>query len=180
MLAVVPAVKVIVLLRNPVARALSEYTMLSRHGFGDQGFDAVARQTMGWLREEPLRTLVREASMQEHSQTRYVARGVYLWSLLPWWQQVPADQLLVLRAEDLFANPAEVTQSVQRFLGLVPRAPEDVAPRRAASEYVAVDTRVLDELAEFYEPWNRELYAMIGRDMEWENGIGAPRVPRAA
>lgn len=180
MLAVVPQVRIIALLRNPVARALSEYTMMSRHGLVDGGFGDIARDTMRWLSDERLATVVHEASMQEHSRTRFVTRGIYAWSLTAWWRQVAPERRLVLRAEDLFAEPAAVTARVHQFLGLDVQPPADVAPRRASDGHAVVEPALLEELTAFYEPFNRELYALIGRDLQWESGVGAPGVSRAA
>lgn len=180
MLAVVPKVKIIVLLRNPVARALSDYAMMARHGVVNGRFEEIARLTMRWLSDEQLRPVVYEASMQEHSQTRFVTRGIYVWSLSSWWQQLPPERLLVLRAEDLFAEPVTATRAVQEFLGLEPRSPGDLRARRKANDHPPVDSTVLRELTEFYEPWNRELYSLIDRDMQWETGVGAPGVSDAA
>ena len=109
--ALLPRVKMIVLLRDPVERALSQVFHARRHGFESlEVADALAA--------EPERLATGGAySFQKHS---YVARSRYLEQLDRYEALFPQRQLLVLKSEDLFANTANVWEKIQRFLKLRP------------------------------------------------------------
>jgi hypothetical protein len=80
---------------------------------------------------------------------------------------VPAPQLLVLNADDLFARPAEVFVQVQRFLGLPVRSDMALTTYNSrAREPMAAQTKA--RLAAYYRPYNLELYELLGRNFGWE------------
>ena len=114
-----PALKVIVLLRDPVARAYSHWQMMCRLGFESLAFeDAIAA--------EPRRC--REVAPLQHRLHAYLDRGRYLEQLERLWCCFAASQVLVLRSEALAAQPEATLAPVWRFLGVAPLA--EVAPRR--------------------------------------------------
>ena len=99
----------IVLLRDPVERALSQVFHARRHGFE-------ALEVAEALAAEPERLASGNAySFQKHS---YVARSRYLEQLDRYEALFPKRQLLVLKSEDLFTNTADVWEQIQRFLKL--------------------------------------------------------------
>jgi len=107
--ALLPRAKMIVLLRDPLERTLSQVFHARRHGFESlEVADALAA--------EPERLATGGAySFQKHS---YVARSRYLEQLDRYEALFPQRQLLVLKSEDLFNNTAAVWDSIQRFLKL--------------------------------------------------------------
>ena len=111
--AALPDVKLIVLLRDPVERALSQYFHSRRLGLEDlpleQALEAeVVRLSSGEL-----------VHVQEHS---YVSRSRYLDQLDRYLNLYPEQQMLVLQSETFFANPAPAWRRIEAFLGL-PLAP---------------------------------------------------------
>ena len=121
--AVVPDGRVILLLREPVDRAWSQYRWQQRWGGETLSFaDAV--------RAEADRTGDGFAMMGADRQTRnrfithgYLARSRYADQLEWWFDAFPREQLLVLRSEDLFADPAATLERTCAFLGLPARRP---------------------------------------------------------
>ena len=99
----------IVLLRDPVERALSQVFHARRHGFEPLDVaDALAA--------EPERLACGSAySLQKHS---YVARSRYLEQLDRYEALFPKRQLLVLKSEDLFNNTTNVWETLLAFLQL--------------------------------------------------------------
>lgn len=165
-----PDAKIIAVLREPVSRAYSNYW--DRRAFGtetlptfEQAIDAEADRLAGVdgrrLNEDP-----RYYSLA-HDQFTYLARGRYAEHLSTWLQLVPAPQLLVLNADDLFARPAEVFVQVQRFLGLPVRSDMALTTYNSrAREPMAAQTKA--RLAAYYRPYNLELYELLGRNFGWE------------
>ena len=113
-----PLARVIVLLRDPVDRALSGYFHAQRHGMEPLPIDAAFAAEAGRLSdaERGLETPgVRNFAHEWHG---YVARSRYDVQLARYRSLFPAAQLLLVRSEDLFTDPAPVWTRIQAFLGL--------------------------------------------------------------
>ena len=124
-----PQARMIVLLRDPVERALSQVFHARRHGFE-------ALEVAEALAAEPERLgSGNPYSFQKHS---YVARSRYLEQLDRYEALFPKRQLLVLKSEDLFSNTADVWEQIQRFLKLR-SIPLPALPRANAGSGEAVE-----------------------------------------
>lgn len=118
---VVPNAKLIVLVRDPVGRAVSHWEHMVRLGFESLSFtDAIEREesriAAGWSE------LVQErvARSREVERYSYVARGYYAAQLDAWAEHFPRSSFLVLRFEDLIADTASVLSRIGSFLGVAP------------------------------------------------------------
>ena len=116
----------------------------------------------------------------------HVRAGVYVKHLRLWYRYTRRDDILLVRSEDLFADPSGVADElVARLVG---REAAAVAAAVAAANPVgrvqahATPAAGMEEgtrrlLEEFYRPYNRELYALVGRDLGWDRKA-APRPGR--
>lgn len=165
--AVMPDVKIVVLLRDPVERAYSHFRERTNNGVEDLSFEealaAEETRTKGeWERmlADPL------YYSKPHDYYTYRDRGIYLPQLQRWHEHFPREQLLLVRSEDMYADPEAAFQEVTDFLG-VPRHP--LVSRRKhnfhPAEPIAPATRA--ELTEFFTPHNAALYDYLGRDFGW-------------
>ena len=152
-----PRAKVIFLLREPAARALSNYQWTRMHGLEDLDFfDAVMQETD------------REAAYAGHDRYSrpfsYFSRGLYAQLLRPWFKELPSDQVLVLRFEDIIDDRAKLLSGVHRFLGVEERTElgEELGVVNEAPS-VAVDPDVMSALHDRYTEPNDRLYRLIGR-----------------
>ena len=102
-----PRARMIVLLRDPVERALSQVFHARRHGFEKLELEDA-------LAAEPERLASGSSySFQKHS---YVARSRYLEQLDRYETLFPQRQLLVLKSEDLFNQTEQAWNRIQQFL----------------------------------------------------------------
>jgi hypothetical protein len=118
--ALLPQARLIVLLRDPVERALSQYFHSRRLGLEGLPLEAALAAESERLQgsHELLRAPVgRHRSHQEHS---YLSRSRYEQQLPRWQARFSSNQLLVLRSEDLFEQPERVWDRVLCFLELEP------------------------------------------------------------
>ncbi len=162
-----PEARILVLLRDPVRRALSDHQMLSRAGVVDEDFDALVENAIRWLSEPALLPLLEDAGEYEHSSIRIVLRGLYRRSLERWFGRFGRDRVLVVISEELFEDPAAVCRRVFEFLGIEPLAIGDRGVRRPGGYDPGryADARRL--LADFYAPHNRQLESLLGRSLPW-------------
>lgn len=162
-----PGARVIVLLRNPVDRAYSHYLHERARGHETLTFeDAIAAEP------HRLRGLEDQLAAGEllvsdvHKRASFVERGRYARQLERWLSVFPRDQLLILRSEDLYANPVRVTQQVTDFLGLAPLEIAAFSAHNATSgPPMQASTREMLE-REFAEE-NVQLAEILGWDPGW-------------
>jgi hypothetical protein len=142
-----PAMRIIVLLRDPVARAWSHWRMEYARGFEQAPF--------AWCIREGRRRLFEAEPWGHHRAFSYVERGFYGEQVERLLALFPREQVLVLTAEALQAEPAATLATVRAFLGLPPAA-SGVEPRAV---HVGRDMDYGSELTEADAAFLRDLYA---------------------
>ena len=111
-----PAMKLIVLLRDPVERAWSHWKMEYARG--------VETRPFAWCIRDGRRRLFDAEPWGHHREFSYVERGFYGEQMERLYGLFPREQVLVLRAEDLSGQPAETLGRIRSYLGL----PDGAAP----------------------------------------------------
>ncbi|MGI9328389.1 MAG: sulfotransferase family protein [Pseudomonadales bacterium] len=182
----IPDARVIVLLRDPVARTLSHYfhqrrierehRPLEEALFSDSSyaaFDLPEAQEASWL--EALNANPRSgtnaakllASCPLHRA--YISGSLYVKHLAAWFERFDPDQILVMSSEDLFRRPDEQYRRVLDFIGLEFVSQENMRAHNVGKypDSVNVDT-VARLKSEFFEP-NLRLYELIGTDLGWNH-----------
>jgi hypothetical protein len=168
--AAVPHAKLIVLLRNPVDRALSHHQHETRRGMETLSFAEALAAEQTRLAGEAER-ICRESGYRStaHQWHSYRSRGCYLEQLEHWLRFFPRQQLLILQSESFYADPAQSLRSVTDFLELPPvppQTPKDYEKHNLAS-YDAMPAQVRAELTAFYAPHNARLARFLGYDPGW-------------
>jgi hypothetical protein len=168
--ATVPEARLLVLLRDPVERALSHYHHEVALGREPLSFeDAVAAEPERTSGEEE--RLVREPGYFSHAwwDHAYLARGRYAEQLERWLAVFPRAQLLVLATDELANAPAETYARVLRFLGAPPHELR-AFPRVYEQDYGEMAPETRRRLATYFAEPNRRLYELLGRDLDWQSG----------
>jgi Sulfotransferase domain len=162
-----PDARLIVLVRDPVARAVSHYHLARRKRWEELSLEHA-------LDREPERLAgVEERLLADpgyrsfaHRRQSYVARGRYAEQLERWLEHFPAEQILVCKSEELFAEPDRMFDQICRFIGADPTAWGHVPwVRRSPRSTVPPEIRTRLE-KQFAEP-NARLYRLLGRDLDW-------------
>ncbi|MEJ7631917.1 MAG: sulfotransferase domain-containing protein, partial [Rubrobacteraceae bacterium] len=123
---VVPQAKLIALLRNPANRAYSHYQHAVRYGRDPLSFEDAIEAEEDRMRKSRDKILAEQGFTPAIPSGRsYLARGVYVDQLLEWNRFFDRDQLLVLKAEDYFADSPGAMKTVLDFLGLPDWEPEE-------------------------------------------------------
>jgi hypothetical protein len=167
--ATLPAARFVALLRDPVERAYSHYLHTRPYGAEPLDFAAAVAAEEGRLtaalRDGP-RTPAAHEALRNHS---YLARGRYAEQLDRWYAQLPADRVLVLRSEDLYADPAAAYARVLRFLDLAPFTPAAFArhTRRVDGADGGFTDGLRADLADYFAPHNARLAELLGWPRTW-------------
>lgn len=163
--ALIPDVKMVALLREPVERAYSNYMHNKRRGHETRTFqecvaaDIEAAKIAGGPDPCPME----DAKTFRHQS--YVRRGLYAQQIARWFQIFPRENIKIFKAEDFFADPESVTLQTLEFLNL----PEITINTGLAHNQFSYDRKRLyefPELAEYYRPHNEELRKLTG--IEWK------------
>jgi hypothetical protein len=105
---VLPDVKMIALLRNPVERAVSHYFHEVHVGREDQPIEEALRIEESRLQPELEKMQKDESYFSEiHHRKSYKTRGLYAEQLKRYFDLFERRQLLVLSSEEYFADPAK-------------------------------------------------------------------------
>jgi hypothetical protein len=158
--ALLPGVRLIAMLREPVERAYSHHKHNQRHGLDSRPFAEAIEEDLERYKKHGISRAPGESvtSYRHHS---YVRRGFYANQLQRWVERFPERNLLMMKAEDFFADPATQTARAVEFLGLPPaELPTGQAYNQYA--YVKKDRGDFPELARLYEKANADLEKMTG------------------
>lgn len=163
-----PHVKLIVLLRNPVDRAYSQYWHEVRRRWEISTFaDAVSRD-LERLPEERARLLADERSHHAYSpHFLYLTRGIYIEQLKAWRQFFSEDAFLILRSEDFFATPQSALRQVFVFLQ-IPDIEIDCSIHHQSGSYPPMDPNFRTSLTKFFYSYNQKLYEYLHVPWTWE------------
>ncbi|MQW74768.1 sulfotransferase [Nocardioides sp. dk4132] len=165
---VAPGVRSIMLVRDPVKRAWSHYQERVENGVEPLGFaDALAAEEDRTAGELERMAADPTYYATAHDWYSYRARGIYLPQIRNWLASFPPEQLLVLRSEDLYADPQAVLDRTCAFLGLPPARLSRTSGLNASRRSDPVPARERDRLAQFFAPHNAELEQFLGRPLGW-------------
>jgi hypothetical protein len=158
---VLPHAKLIMVLRDPVKRAYSHYHHSRRKGTESRSFEEGVQRDIQWFRE---RGVPGDDSWQSNDHS-YIRRGIYAPQVRR-ITEVYGNNVLVLRSEDLFAEPLAVTNQALDFIGLSKlRALLEVEPKTAGEYTPEIPMR--QTLEEFFLPHNEELYQLLRVEPWW-------------
>jgi len=154
--ALVPQAKLIVILREPAARAVSHYYHRFRNGRDSRPIDEVfsLEQIAKW----------EDGTLSEFDR-KYFEWSDYATGLKHWLFQYPREQLLVLEAERMFTDPQATVDQVCAFLTIEPfTLPTTQAFNAGTSK--AVKPKAFKELKDAFSRQNSELRD-LGFEMSW-------------
>jgi len=169
-------IRLLVVVRDPVTRALSDYAQSASKRPDVASFDSLAFAGRG-------------NSSEVAAAWGPIRLGLYARYVQPWLDRFASDRLLFVHGERLVTDPAGAMASVQSFLGLRPfinsrnfyfNATKGFPCLRTASgtsrclgrskgrRHPSVDQHALQRLRQFYRPYNALFYKMTGLNFGWD------------
>jgi hypothetical protein len=159
----------IVILRDPVQRALSQYKHERRLGFE---FCSTFEEALALedARVGDEFEMLRNGSMSRSyavGHFAYTRRGLYADQLKRATKVIGRERLLVLVSEDMFADPSGTTSRALEFVGATPRAIKRVGHNDMAFESGSMDEDTKSMLMKKFAEPNAELAEFLGRELPW-------------
>jgi hypothetical protein len=160
-----PNVKIIALLRNPVDRAISQYFQEKRRKREPLEITEALEQEETRLKQVIERGDYNSATFIYHS---YKSRGLYKQQIERYFKYFPRQQLLLIKSEDLFKDTNNILRQVFEFIGVASDfAIDNLTPRNVAKTRSPVSSEVSAYLKSYFLPHNQALYELVGRDFGW-------------
>lgn len=170
-----PEARIIVMLRDPVARAFSQYLHNRRLGQEHLRFaealEAEPARIKGEIERCRFEPAYKAVSLRRHG---YAERGKYDVHLLPWLERFPRERIHIVRSEDFFSSSESVFNAVVEFLDLPPFQPSEFrnySLRKSPDASKAEEPeghKARDELRRLFEPHCQRLAGLLGRDFGWQ------------
>ena len=167
---VVPQARLIAVLRDPADRAISHYFHSVRTGMDTRPIRQAFAEENQHVQAEEQRVLRDDYTSDQHRMWSYVSRGHYAQQLEQYFKRFSREQMLVLKSEELFADPQPAVTEVTDFLGIEPMELTDVEVLNAGT-YSKSDSaeveQVREELRHYFHPYNQKLSELLDRDFMW-------------
>jgi tetratricopeptide (TPR) repeat protein len=154
-----PKMKLIVLLRNPVNRAISHYYHWIRDGWESRPLQEVI--------DVEIQQLEQQNYNYWNKHNGYISRGIYVKFLKKWMSIFPKEQFLIIKSEDFYDNPATTLSQVYHFLEIPNRKIEDYKPYNSGN-YSSIDPAIIQTLQNYFKPYNHELEDFLGMKFNWD------------
>lgn len=163
-----PQVKLIVLLRNPITRALSHYYHEVRLGFENLSLSEAISQEAERMQGETEKIIADENYYSyNHQHYSYLSRGIYIEQLQLWQKYFPAQQFLIIKSEDFYTNPGAIVQEVLKFLGLPDRQLSQYNSYNAGDYPRDINPEIANHLKTYFQPYNQKLSTYLARNFNW-------------
>lgn len=166
--AVVPDAKLIFVLRDPVARAWSDYRMFVKSGHEKDTFPVAVERAISWLSDPQTLPLCDEVSRRAYNPVRYVRCGQHEENIARWLRHFSSDQTLIVFAEDYFSRPADFATTIYNFLELPEFSPVAFPHARNSGREAGPDEETTEKLRTFYEESEARLRRLVGRNLPWD------------
>ena len=149
----VPEARLIVMLRDPVKRAISHYGHRVRNGEEDRSIEEA---------------LLSDYSQAVGSDNSCKTRGLYADQIQAFRQFYADHQIMVIKSEDFFADPGPIYAGVLNFLGVSQRPlPEGSSPRNVGQRQAEIPVEVTEHLSQYYQAPNQRLAELLPSFSVW-------------
>lgn len=187
---IVPKPKLLVILRDPVKRALLEYYSVQsvkgkppNSGLVKSAGQYPYLDSFHHIGDSFTSSVINDDG-DVNVWNGVVNVGMYVIQLRRWFEWFGSSQVMIIDGDQLENNPIQVMKSVEDFIG-VPRylnataikydadakthclmKPFQLCPPAKLS-YPAPDQSTVNTLRSFYHRYDRQLYQMLGRNFTW-------------
>jgi hypothetical protein len=154
-----PYIKIILILRNPIHRAISAWKLNKKYFNETNTFTEAI--------ELELSTKQNENKTFYTGMTHYLQRGLYykqIQELLKWFSK---DNLLILFNDEVKANMEKEYNRVYKFLNLESYTHEYKMVFESDQDRIDIDKKLFTKLKNFFKKDIRDLEKFVGKNLGW-------------
>ena len=153
-----PDTKLIIMLRNPVKRTISEYYHAVNRDLEQRSLSEIIDTERELLTTQPKEVV---------ESFGYLFNSIYLDKIAKWQADFPQENILIVDSESFFERTEVVMQQIWQFFDL-PAISHLQHIRYNVGSYSPVSQQIERQLQEFFAPYNRELAAYLNRRFSWQ------------
>jgi tetratricopeptide (TPR) repeat protein len=160
-----PNIKLILLLRNPIDRAVSWHYHKLNTGL-NRDYENIEHAIATELQQ------IADFSEEKIINTGYyspdnILSSLYIYKVREWMKYFSGEQLLVLKSEDFYENTEVVMKQVFNFLEL-PEHKLDKYIKVNAGSYQPIGKDLRKTLGNYFQPYNKQLEDFLGMKFNWQ------------
>jgi hypothetical protein len=155
-----PDAKLIIMLRNPINRAYSEFNMFTERG---------AQESRTF--EKAIEDEFNHVPQSDYLLETYIKRGIYEPYIRMYFNLFENKNILVIKSEDFFSDSAAEVHKILTFLDLPAgdfMVDKDGFNKNETFYGKRMKKETRDFLIDYYRPYNESLYDFLKMNMKWE------------
>lgn len=156
-----PDVRLIALLRDPIERAHSSWRLKVFQGHERRTFSEAIHEEGALPLSAAARRDATSDGIRSSNGFAYLEKSRYAEHLERWLTEFPTEQLLVLKAEDLFSAPDRHLDEIFDFVG-IERSDVPQLPHHHAAPPADIAASDREWLESYFAPYNRKLADITG------------------
>ena len=166
---IAPDVKFVVLLREPSSRAYSHYQHNMQRGSETRSFEQALQEEDEAISRD-LQELAKDINYPAHSirAHSYKQRGRYVESLSRWLEHFPRENFYIEDSRTFFKEQDRILKEVQEFIGVPPvKVEQQKRVYNKGSYSEKAPKKTIEQLKEYFKPYNESLWKLLGREFNW-------------
>ena len=152
--------KIIIIFRNPVDRAYSNYKLGVRFDSENLTFENAIEEEIEFLEKNTFRESIER-------KRSYLTKGLYYNQIKIWFDIFPRKQIHILSTEEMQKDPQKSLSKIYKFLDISEYTIKNPQKRKFV-KYEKMNDETRKKLLEFYKPHNEKFFQVIENKFDWE------------
>ncbi|XP_022083519.1 heparan sulfate glucosamine 3-O-sulfotransferase 1-like [Acanthaster planci] len=188
---VLPDVKLIIIMRDPVERAVSDYVhmqvTIAKKCKKGKASSKCSIENSGYFIADTFEESVIDSDGEVNYSNQLVAKGLYVIDIKRYLKYFKSEQILAIDGEAFINNPYPAVKKVEEFLGirdyfardhfyfdvqkgffcLNKPIPNNCMKKAKGRPHPDVNDQTLRKLRDYYRPYNKALNQLMETDFHW-------------
>ena len=161
-----PNMKIIIILRNPVDRAYSQYHLSVRQTAERRSFEDVVEENMNRLNKESHEHYEIKPKFSA-KEDNYLKKGLYALQLRYWLKIFPRENILIVSTEEFESNQQIIYNKIFEFLNISKFEVKNTKKMQKGN-YPPIKSETRNLLLDYFRPHNHELFELINMKFDWD------------
>ena len=161
-----PNMKIIIILRNPVDRAYSQYHLSVRQTAERRSFEDVVEENMNRLNKESHEHYEIKPKFSA-KEDNYLKKGLYALQLRYWLKIFPRENILTVSTEEFESNQQIIYNKIFEFLNISKFEVKNTKKMQKGN-YPPIKSETRNLLLDYFRQHNHELFELINMKFDWD------------
>ena len=161
-----PNMKIIIILRNPVDRAYSQYHLSVRQTAERRSFEDVVEENMNRLNKESHEHYKIKPKFSA-KEDNYLKKGLYALQLRYWLKIFPRENILIVSTEEFESNQQIIYNKIFEFLNISKFEVKNTK-KMEKGNYPPRKSETRNLLLDYFRSHNHELFELINIKFDWD------------